>query len=220
MYGSSFVREPGDLSRPSGRRLRPPDRVEEGEEPIADDERTGEVETHGRSSCEACEQNRHAGGGAGGAKGRDRGECDPAKHVPDAGGRADASQARDHIRVSCKAQHEGRRSSIRGRRPLRQTPEVGAVCGNPARTDLSGGRSAMDVPTAIEPLTSAVQAPARLTGSSLPFLVGDVGDSWSSIAQRLFQPCVASASTVSPVSTRTIPGCRSAASKRRTITSM
>jgi hypothetical protein len=29
-----------------------------------------------------------------------------------------------------------------------------------------------------EPLTSAVQAPARLTGSSLPFL-GDVGDSWS-----------------------------------------
>ena len=39
----------------------------------------------GRSSCEACEQNRHAGGGAGGAKGRDRGECDPAKHVPDTG---------------------------------------------------------------------------------------------------------------------------------------
>ena len=36
----------------------------------------------------------------------------------------------------------------------RQTPEVGAVCGNPARTDLSGGRSAMDVPTAIEPLIS------------------------------------------------------------------
>jgi hypothetical protein len=29
--------------------------------------------------------NRHAGGGAGGAKGRDRGECDPAKHVPDTG---------------------------------------------------------------------------------------------------------------------------------------
>jgi hypothetical protein len=26
-----------------------------------------------------------------------------------------------------------------------------------------------------ETLTSAVQAPARLTGSSLPFLVGDVG---------------------------------------------
>jgi hypothetical protein len=30
----------------------------------------------------------------------------------------------------------------------RHTPEVGAVCGNPARTDLCGGRSAMSVPTA------------------------------------------------------------------------
>ena len=27
-------------------------------------------------------------------------------------------------------------------------PEVGAVCGKPARTDLCGGRSAMSVPTA------------------------------------------------------------------------
>ncbi len=31
----------------------------------------------------------------------------------------------------------------------RQTPEVGAVCGNSARTVLCGGRSAMSVPTAI-----------------------------------------------------------------------
>jgi hypothetical protein len=31
----------------------------------------------------------------------------------------------------------------------RQAPKVGAVCGNPARTDLCGGRSAMTVPTAI-----------------------------------------------------------------------
>src|SRR6516165_12565837 len=30
----------------------------------------------------------------------------------------------------------------------RHTPEVGAVCGNSARTDLCGGRSAMGVPTA------------------------------------------------------------------------
>ena len=30
----------------------------------------------------------------------------------------------------------------------RQTPKVGAVCRNPARTDLCGGRSAMSVPTA------------------------------------------------------------------------
>src|ERR1700682_5453601 len=31
----------------------------------------------------------------------------------------------------------------------RQAPEVGAVCGKAARTDLCGGRSAMSVPTAI-----------------------------------------------------------------------
>ena len=30
----------------------------------------------------------------------------------------------------------------------RQTPKVGAVCGNSARTDLCGGRSEMGVPTA------------------------------------------------------------------------
>jgi RNA-directed DNA polymerase len=30
----------------------------------------------------------------------------------------------------------------------RQAPEVGAVCGNPARTDLCGGRSVTSVPTA------------------------------------------------------------------------
>src|SRR5580700_2701219 len=46
-------------------------------------------------------------------------------------------------------------------RPLpRQTPEVGAVCGKPARTDLSGGRSAMDVPTAIEPRPLQCEADA------------------------------------------------------------
>src|SRR3984885_1752741 len=50
-------------------------------------------------------------------------------------------------------------------RPLpRQTPEVGAVCGKPARTDLSGGRSAMDVPTAIEPM--AIAACGRLHGDA------------------------------------------------------
>ena len=50
-------------------------------------------------------------------------------------------------------------------RPLpRQTPEVGAVCGKPARTDLSGGRSALDVPTAIEPM--AIAACGRLHGDA------------------------------------------------------
>jgi hypothetical protein len=39
-----------------------------------------------------------------------------------------------------------------------------------------------------EPLTSAVQAPARLTGSSLPFLVGDVGVVRDNATQLKFTP--------------------------------
>jgi hypothetical protein len=49
---------------------------------------------------------RHAGGGAGGAKGRDRGECDPAKHVPDTGPGRRVTGAGSHT-GSCKAQQEG-----------------------------------------------------------------------------------------------------------------
>src|SRR5208337_2080634 len=49
-------------------------------------------------------------------------------------GRVDASQALERIRQA---------ATLR-----RQSPEVGAVCGNPARTVLCGGRSAMSVPTA------------------------------------------------------------------------
>src|SRR5215213_7262464 len=37
----------------------------------------------------------------------------------------------------------------RVRQTCRQTPKVGAVCGNAARTVLCGGRSVMGVPTAI-----------------------------------------------------------------------
>src|SRR5271165_765735 len=50
-------------------------------------------------------------------------------------GRVDASQALERIRQA---------ATLR-----RQSPAVGAVCGNPARTVLCGGRSAMSVPTAI-----------------------------------------------------------------------
>ena len=35
------------------------------------------------------------------------------------------------------------------RQAHRHSPKVGAVCGNSARTDLGGGRSAMTVPTAL-----------------------------------------------------------------------
>ena len=40
-------------------------------------------------------------------------------------------------------------SSVATRPLRRQTPEVGAVCGNPARTVLCGGHPVMGVPTAI-----------------------------------------------------------------------
>ena len=46
--------------------------------------------------------------------------------------RVSVSQALDRVRQTC-----------------RQTPEVGAVCGNAARTVLCGGRPVMGVPTAI-----------------------------------------------------------------------
>src|SRR5208283_1158327 len=40
-------------------------------------------------------------------------------------------------------------SSLAASAVCRQAPEVGAVCGSPARTDLCGGRSVTSVPTAI-----------------------------------------------------------------------
>src|SRR5208282_2292058 len=66
-------------------------------------------------------------------------------------GRVDASQALERIRQA---------ATLR-----RQSPEVGAVCGNPARTVLCGGRSAMSVPTAIDGFTGW---PRTGTGQSWP----------------------------------------------------
>jgi hypothetical protein len=50
---------------------------------------------------------------------------------------------------------------------------VGTVCGNPARTDLSGGRSAMDVPTAIEPMAIAVRGTRRGPDGGAAFRRGE-----------------------------------------------
>src|SRR5271166_708611 len=44
----------------------------------------------------------------------------------------------------------------------RQTPKVGAVCGNSARTDLCGGRAVMRVPTAIQ-TSLPIEDPASLS---------------------------------------------------------
>ncbi len=55
-----------------------------------------------------------------------------------------------HERDRREVPADAERSASMARPTLpRQAPKVGAVCGNPARTDLCGGRSAMTVPTAI-----------------------------------------------------------------------
>ena len=96
----------------------------------------GELELR-HSSREADEQSGAIRCGAGGAKGGGRGECEPAKHGPD---------TEPGNRVTGAGAHTARRENIAKRR---QTPEVGAVCLNWARTDLCGGREVTRVPTAI-----------------------------------------------------------------------
>ena len=87
--------------------------------PIADDERTREVGPSS-SSYEAGEQ--------GGAIRRwDQGECEPAAHGPD---------AEPGNLVTGAGAHTSNRTAI-----CRHSPEVGAVCGKAARTDLCGGGS-------------------------------------------------------------------------------
>jgi len=112
--------------------------------PIADDERTREVGPSS-SSCEAGEQGGAIRRGAGGAKGWDQGECKPATPGPDA-----EPGNRD---TGAGAHTSNRKTAI-----CRHSPEVGAVCGKAARTDLCGGRGAISVPTATD-LGIAVSRP-------------------------------------------------------------
>jgi len=104
------------------------------------------VSPQAADSNEAAEQGRATGGGGGGAKGGGQGEREPMPHVPDTvpGKRVTGAGART----------EGREAS-------RQTSEVGAVCGQAARTVLCGGRPVMGVPTAI---AVKEHQPARPTG--------------------------------------------------------
>src|SRR5262249_38990710 len=104
--------------------------------PKADDERTREVGPSS-SSYEAGEQGGAIRRGAGGAKGWDQGECEPAAHGPD---------AEPRNRVTGAGTHTSNRKTA----TCRHSPEVGAVCGKAARTDLCGGRGAISVPTATE----------------------------------------------------------------------
>ena len=102
---------------------------------VADDVRSREVRPC-HSSWEADEQSDYSRSGAGGGKGGGQGECEPAKHGP--GTEPD------------KPCHRRRNASGEPpSAPNRHSPKAGAVCGNSARTDLSGGRSVMIVPTAL-----------------------------------------------------------------------
>src|SRR6266702_1381921 len=77
---------------------------------------------------------------------------------PRAGAKGNAKQ-----HSTCRAQYRVSVSQAleRIRQVRRHSPEVGAVCGKAARTDLCGGRSAMGVPTAI--VASAPRNDGRYT---------------------------------------------------------
>ena len=87
---------------------------------------------------------------------------------PRAGAKGNAEQ-----HSTCRAQYRVSVSQAleRIRQVRRHSPEVGAVCGKAARTDLCGGRSEMSVPTAIVatllamtcPLIPDTTAPSRST---------------------------------------------------------
>src|SRR5208282_4241277 len=120
------AREPGDLFGVP--RWGP---VREGPEPHA-----GRVRRRGvgsrRSTDEAAEQGGASLGGGGGGKGANQGEHRPEPHAP----------GTERVR---------RVPGFGGWAPgfdLTPSSEVRAVCGNAARTDPRGGRSAMAVPTA------------------------------------------------------------------------
>src|SRR6266853_3602303 len=122
--------------------------------PIADDERTREVGPSS-SSCEAGEQGGAIRRGAGGAKGWDQGECKPATPGPDA-----EPGNRD---TGAGAHTSNRKTAI-----CRHSPEVGAVCGKAARTDLCGGRGAISGPTAT---VSSIHRARQLAGDKRPSTV-------------------------------------------------
>src|SRR5215813_2683640 len=99
---------------------------------VADDVRAWEVGLR-HSSCEAGEQSGPLCGavcgggncsGAGGAKGGDQGECEPAKHVPDAEP-ASVSQALERIRQTFAVM-------TRGRSRMRESCMYGSARGAPS----------------------------------------------------------------------------------------
>src|SRR5262249_33990025 len=90
-------------------------------------------------------------------KGGDQGECEPAKHAPD---------AEPGKRVTGAGAHTASRKTL-----CRHTPEVGAVCGKAARTVLCGGRAMKRASLPLRaPAASwcdpAGESPAQVRGSA------------------------------------------------------
>src|SRR5882757_8556228 len=88
---------------------------------------------------------------------------------PRAGAKGNAEQ-----HSTCRAQYRVSVSQAleRIRQVRRHSPEVGAVCGKAARTDLCGGRSEMSVPTAIGASLHAMTLTAVLATQCDPSHIG------------------------------------------------
>ena len=84
---------------------------------------------------------------------------------------------------------------------LRQTPEVRAVCGNAARTDLCGGPPARAVPTATAECNSALGV--ALSGSDRPN-APQLGRAWCPVPRLALPQCLRTARS----RPRTIRMCR------------
>src|SRR6266702_1200249 len=97
---------------------------------------------------------------------------------PRAGAKGNAEQ-----HSTCRAQYRVSVSQAleRIRQVRRHSPEVGAVCGKAARTDLCGGRSEMSVPTAISvalielPSRRAITSPRPPAENGTTMVIGRLG---------------------------------------------
>ncbi len=102
---------------------------------------------------------------------------------PRAGTKGNADQ-----HSTCRAQNRATVSQAleRIRQVRRHSPEVGAVCGKAARTDLCGGRSAMSVPTAIASLAMTEDV-HRVRDTMLRYLPTHFGGRFS---EKAFGPSI------------------------------
>src|SRR5215469_1338611 len=151
--------------------------------PIADDERTREVGSS-RSSVEAGEQGGAIRRGAGGAKGWDQGECEPAAHGPDAepgsrdtgaGAHTTNRKGKEEGAVHCALPPYQRRTAAgrflrhqAGSGPGRGRADMVGLCDEPggqppgfARTGPAGSVSGIAVPATIYSQAGRPAASAR-----------------------------------------------------------